>query len=167
MDLADAHTDPSGGVVLWNPKYLYNLGGTVRAAACFGSDFVLWTGSRIELDTERLPRELRMKEYASVKVTHTSSRPFDLVPKGFVPVCVEILPTAESLTHFQHPDRAVYVFGPEDGEVPQVIRRFCHRFVSIPSDHCLNLSAAVNVVLAHRRMQRSNHVSIRLQERLK
>lgn len=32
--------------------------------------------------------------------------------------------------------------------------RHCHRFLYIPSAHCLNLSAAVNVVLSHRRMQR-------------
>ena len=38
----------------------------------------------------------------------------------------------------------------------------CHRFVRIPSEVCLNLAAAVNVVLADRRMkairdsQRSN-----------
>jgi tRNA C32,U32 (ribose-2'-O)-methylase TrmJ len=30
----------------------------------------------------------------------------------------------------------------------------CHRFVHIPAHFCLNLSAAVNVVLAHRLMTR-------------
>ena len=42
------------------------------------------------------------------------------------------------------------MFGPEDGKVPKVIRRLCHRFVHIPAHFCLNLNAAVNVVLAHR-----------------
>jgi hypothetical protein len=32
--------------------------------------------------------------------------------------------------------------------------RHCHRFVFIPSAHCLNLAAAVNIVLSHRRMTR-------------
>jgi hypothetical protein len=35
-----------------------------------------------------------------------------------------------------------------------VARRFCHRFLIIPSDHCLNLAAAVSCVLMHRRIQR-------------
>jgi tRNA C32,U32 (ribose-2'-O)-methylase TrmJ len=34
------------------------------------------------------------------------------------------------------------------------MRRLCHRFVHIPAHFCLNLSAAVNVVLAHRLMSR-------------
>ncbi|HKE32441.1 MAG TPA: hypothetical protein VKD65_12005, partial [Candidatus Angelobacter sp.] len=38
--------------------------------------------------------------------------------------------------------------------VTQVIRRLCHRFVHIPAHFCLNLSVAVNVVLAHRLMSR-------------
>jgi tRNA(Leu) C34 or U34 (ribose-2'-O)-methylase TrmL len=42
------------------------------------------------------------------------------------------------------------VFGPEDGHVPKGVRGACHRFVTIPSDGCLNLAAAVNVVLYDR-----------------
>jgi tRNA(Leu) C34 or U34 (ribose-2'-O)-methylase TrmL len=42
------------------------------------------------------------------------------------------------------------VFGPEDGHVPKGIRTACHRFVTIPSHGCLNLAAAVNVVLYDR-----------------
>jgi tRNA(Leu) C34 or U34 (ribose-2'-O)-methylase TrmL len=51
---------------------------------------------------------------------------------------------------FQHPDNAVYVFGPEDGSIPQVLRRHCHRFVKIPAKHCTNLAAAVYIVLYDR-----------------
>jgi len=65
-------------------------------------------------------------------------------------VCIEIHPDSIALPDFVHPDNAVYVFGPEDGSVPQVIRRLCFSFVHIPSFHCLNLSAAVNVVLYDR-----------------
>jgi hypothetical protein len=35
-----------------------------------------------------------------------------------------------------------------------LVRRLCHRFVHIPAHFCLNLSAAVNVVLAHRLISR-------------
>jgi hypothetical protein len=59
-----------------------------------------------------------------------------------------VFENSEPLTLFEHLDDAVYVFG------PQVIRRLCHRFVHIPAHFCLNLSAAVNVVLAHRLMSR-------------
>jgi len=141
------------GVVLIDPKFSHNVGATIRACSCFGIESLVWTGSRIELSKyERLPREERMKGYKSVQFS-SHQRPFDLFA-DFTPVCVEVHEQSEPLTTFEHPEDGVYIFGPEDGSVPQVIRRLCHRFVHIPAHHCLNLSAAVNVVLAHRLMSR-------------
>jgi len=141
------------GVVLINPKFSHNVGATIRACSCFGVESMVWTGSRIDLSKyTRLPREERMKGYKCVQfVNH--QRPFVLFEE-FTPVCVEVYENSEPLTTFDHPENAVYMFGPEDGRVPQVVRRLCHRFVHIPSHFCLNLSAAVNVVLAHRLMSR-------------
>lgn len=69
-------------------------------------------------------------------------------------MAVELLPAAQSLVDFEHPEDALYVFGPEDGGLPKPIRLACHRFVFIPTHHCLNLAAAVNVVLYDRRLKR-------------
>ena len=141
------------GVILINPKYSHNVGGAVRACSCFGVESLVWTGSRIQLSQyERLPREERMKGYKSVQFRN-DDRPLDLFA-GCTPVCVEVHDQSEPLTFFEHPENAVYLFGPEDGSVPQVIRRLCHRFVHIPAHFCLNLSAAVNVILVHRLMSR-------------
>ena len=141
------------GIVLIDPKFPHNVGATIRACSCFGVQSFVWTGSRIDVSKyDRLPREERMKGYKSVQfVNH--ERPFELF-EDVTPVCVEVYENSEPLTTFVHPENALYVFGPEDGKVPQVIRRLCHRFVHIPSHFCLNLSAAVNVVLAHRLMSR-------------
>ena len=141
------------GVVLIDPKYPHNVGATIRACSCFGVDSLVWTGSRIQFSMyERLPREERMKGYRRVQfINH--QRPLALF-RDCTPVCVEVFENSEPLTTFEHPENAVYVFGPEDGNIPQVIRRLCHRFVHIPAHFCLNLSAAVNVVLAHRIMSR-------------
>src|SRR5262249_34036115 len=80
---------------------------------------------------------------------------FDRFPsRGVTPVAVELLPTAQPLTSFEHPEDALYVFGPEDGGLPKAVRLLCHRFVFIPTHHCLNLAAAVNVVLYDRRLKR-------------
>jgi hypothetical protein len=81
-----------------------------------------------------------------------NDRPFDLFPEA-TPVCIEVLESAECLTTFTHPTNPIYVFGPEDGSVPPVIRRHCHKFVYIPAYHCLNLSAA-DVVLYDRMAKR-------------
>jgi tRNA(Leu) C34 or U34 (ribose-2'-O)-methylase TrmL len=77
------------------------------------------------------------------------NRPFDYF-EGFTPVAVELKEGAEYLPDFVHPEKAVYVFGPEDGGIRRVDYLQCHRFVRIPSRHCLNLAAAVNLVLYDR-----------------
>jgi tRNA(Leu) C34 or U34 (ribose-2'-O)-methylase TrmL len=86
-------------------------------------------------------------------------RPLDAFPEDVTPVAVEVLDSAESLPTFIHPLGAVYVFGPEDGELPKGVRNACHRFVTIPSDGCLNLAAAVNVVLYDRMIKSVYNVS--------
>jgi tRNA(Leu) C34 or U34 (ribose-2'-O)-methylase TrmL len=140
-------------VVLINPKSPHNVGKALRAASIFGARSLVWTGTRVDLSQYgRLPRGERMKGYASVEF-RVDDRPFDLFPTA-TPVCVELLETAECLTTFTHPVDPVYVFGPEDGSVPPVIRRHCHKFVYIPAYHCLNLSAAVDVVLYDRMAKR-------------
>ena len=144
------------GLILVNAKYVHNVAAAIRAASCFDVTRLVWTGSRVDPDLlKRLPREERMKGYKDVLWTHdTKDKPFNLFTEDVVPVCVELLENSEPLTTFDHPSNAVYVFGPEDGGVPQVLRRFCHRFVHIQSNHCLNLSAAVNVILHDRKAKR-------------
>ena len=143
-------------VVLINPNFSHNVGAALRGCSCFDVKQLWWTGSRVKIDPqkgERLGREERMKGYRDVAwINH--DRPFDQFSDDAVPVVVELLPSSEPLTTFTHPENAIYVFGPEDGDVPQSIRTLAHRFVFIPSRHCLNLSAAVNVVLADRMMKR-------------
>ena len=141
-------------VIIIDPKYPHNVAAAIRACACFEVKSLVWTGERVDpAKYRRLPREERMKGYKQVDFRR-DERPFELLPKDCVPVCVEVFDSSEPLTTFEHPENAVYVFGPEDGRVPQVIRRLCHRFVHIPAHFCLNLSAAINVVLAHRLMSR-------------
>lgn len=141
-------------VILQRVKYPHNLAAAIRAAACFGADHVFYTGNRFEFkDGDRLPREERMKGYRSVEFEKTE-RPFDKLPRGARTVCIELTPTSMPLTYYQHyAGPTAYVFGPEDGSVGQSFRGLCHEFVYIPAYHCLNLAAAINVVLAHRAMQ--------------
>ena len=139
-------------VCLINPKYKANVGAIQRAASCFDIHQVWYTGNRIQLeDGERLPREERMKGYKNVDLIQYDY-PFDHF-KDATPVAIELLPGSECLLDFEHPDNALYVFGPEDGSIGQVSRRFCHRFVKIPTLHCTNLAAAVYIVLYDRALK--------------
>lgn len=62
-------------------------------------------------------------------------------------------PNAENLLFFEHPDKVAYVFGPEDDSLTRDVLQLCHRFVFIPTHYCLNLAAAINVVLYDRRVK--------------
>lgn len=144
-------------IVLDDPKYDHNVAQVIRAASNFGLRQVWWTGNRVAFRdptgvAKRLPREERMADYEDIAYIQYDY-PFDQFP-GAAVVGVELVPGAQNLVDFVHPENAVYVFGPEDGNIHQVTRRFCHQFVQIPSKHCLNLHAAVNVVLYDRSVKR-------------
>jgi tRNA(Leu) C34 or U34 (ribose-2'-O)-methylase TrmL len=144
-------------VALIDPKYPHNVGAALRACSCWGVGQLWWTGKRVALSVprgERLPREERMKGFRDVEIVR-DDRVFDRFESSAVtPVAVELRPQSESLVNFEHPEDAMYVFGPEDGSLPKTVRLLCHRFVVIPTHHCLNLAAAVNVVLYDRRLKR-------------
>lgn len=94
-----------------------------------------------------------MKQYEDVEIRHYD-KPLEQFPRGVVPVCVEIVEGATQIHEFEHPENAVYVFGPEDGGVPSVVKAHCHRYVVLPTKHCLNLASAVNCLLMHRVLDR-------------
>jgi len=138
-------------ILLVSPKYARNIGTTVRAASCYGIKQVWYTGDRVELDEKsgkRLPREERMKGFADVEIIQ-NDYPFDQF-EDVTPVAIEVRPNSEPLFTFEHPKNALYVFGPEDGQIPKTILPYCHRFIVINTRHCLNLATAVATVLYDR-----------------
>ncbi len=150
-------------VMLCNPKYPHNVAATLRACAIFDVGQLWFTGDRVietimgmssKKGKARIPREERMRDYKTVKMFN-HDRPLELFGKNCTPIAVEFRENSERLPDFQHPDDAVYLFGPEDGSVPGVLLQHCHRFLIIPSKirTPLNLGAAVNVILAHRYSQ--------------
>ena len=145
MDGKDGKERRKPAVVLIDPKYPHNVAAAIRACSCFGVEQLFWTGHRVRLESfTRLPREERMKGYKEV-TWKNEQRPFGVLLG--TPVCVEIGKGSTPLPSFVHPQDAIYVFGPEDGGVPGQVRRYCHHFTYISARHCLNLAAALNVIL--------------------
>src|SRR5690606_30290164 len=67
-----------------------------------------------------------------------------------VPVAVDLLEGATPLCEYTHPERAFYIFGPEDGTLGKAVTSWCRDVVYIPTNYCMNLAATVNVVLYDR-----------------
>jgi tRNA(Leu) C34 or U34 (ribose-2'-O)-methylase TrmL len=140
-------------VVLINPRFAHNVGMVLRLASCYGLSQLWYTGDRVKLDLDkktRLPREERMKGYRDVTI-YNFDRPLEQFQDA-VPVAVEVRANSERLPQFEHPQNAVYVFGPEDGSLPPAVLAKCHRFVIIPThrNYCLNLATAVSTLLYDR-----------------
>jgi tRNA(Leu) C34 or U34 (ribose-2'-O)-methylase TrmL len=78
----------------------------------------------------------------------------DAIPYDCVPVAVDLLDGARSMQTYTHPERAFYIFGPEDGTLGRAVTEWCRDVIYIPTAHCMNLAATVNVVLYDRMVKR-------------
>lgn len=131
------------GIGLVAPKNEHNVGGVFRAAHCYGAGLILLQAPRFRHWATNVTRA--EKHIPTIVGPIQEHRPYDCPM-----VVVEIVEGAVSLPAFQHPERALYVFGPEDGSVPREIVDRAQHVVSIPTRHCMNLAATANVVLYDR-----------------
>jgi len=133
---------------LYHPKSPENVGSVLRAAHCYNAALVAIAGKRFKrscTDTTSAWRHIPLLEVTSLE---------DAIPFATVPVAVELIPGASDLTTYVHPDRAFYIFGPEDGSLGKEVTSWCRDIVYIPTRYCMNLAATVNVVLYDRMIKR-------------
>ena len=135
-----------------NPKSGDNVGGALRAAGVFGAAMVVISGER-KKNFIRHPTDA-IKAYSYIP-TLLVDDVFDALPYNCVPIAVDILEGATSLPKFAHPVRAFYIFGGEDNTLGKRITDRCAHKVVIPSRHCLNLAASINVVLYDRQAKKT------------
>lgn len=132
---------------LHNPKTDVNVGGVLRAIHVYGAKLCVIGGSRNA--RVRYPTDT-MKAYRHVPVLRVP-KILDCTPFDCVPVAVDLIEGATPLPEFEHPERAFYVFGPEDGTIPRSISDACAHRVYVPMETgCMNLAATVNVILYDR-----------------
>jgi tRNA(Leu) C34 or U34 (ribose-2'-O)-methylase TrmL len=139
---------------LFNPKSPENVGSIMRAAGCYGVSSVFYTGTRYDrakdfiTDTKKVHQDIPLINIDDLR---------KILPLGCTPVAVELVDDARALPTYTHPDRALYIFGPEDGSLQQEILDWCGgEVVYIPTQGCMNLAATVNVVL-YDRMAKGNN----------
>jgi tRNA(Leu) C34 or U34 (ribose-2'-O)-methylase TrmL len=142
------------GIGLHLPKCAANVGSVLRAAWCWDASFIAITGKRYKkssVDT--------MATYRHKPLFHVDDLK-SIIPYDCESIAVEINENATNLIDFVHPERAFYVFGPEDGSLEAKQFGWCDRVVCIPAG-CLNLAASVNVLLYDRRFKQRDKPTIR------
>jgi tRNA(Leu) C34 or U34 (ribose-2'-O)-methylase TrmL len=127
-----------------------NLGGVLRAAGCYDASMVMVSGGRMgryATDTMRAYKHLPCLEVDDLLAS---------VPYGATPVVVELTDGSRDIVNYVHPESAFYIFGPEDGSVRKEIVDRVQHVIQIPTRHCMNLAATVNVVLYDRLAKRGS-----------
>lgn len=135
---------------LHQPKTTENVGSALRAAWLYDAAMIVTTGNRYKpvcTDT--------MKSYRHIPLIQTDDL-FSALPYNCVPIAVDLLEDAQPLPSYKHPERAFYIFGPEDGTLGKKITSCCRDKIYIPIKSCMNLAATVNVVLYDRLVKHSN-----------
>lgn len=134
---------------LHRPKNHHNIGGVLRAAHCYRSAMVAISGDRSQASKViHSPANVTKGERHIPVLRGDDLR--DLIPFDCVPVAVDLVSDAIELQNYQHPTRAFYIFGPEDGTLGEGVLSWCRDRVMIPTRFCMNLAATVNVVLYDR-----------------
>ncbi len=131
---------------LCRPKTPENVGSVIRAAHVYRAAMVAVSPEQPRFGRTRTDTQ---KGYRHIPVL-TVDDLHSVIPFDCVPVAVELVDGARSLVTYKHPERAFYVFGPEDGTLGRQVLDWCRDVVYIPTAHCMNLAACVNVVLYDR-----------------
>lgn len=129
---------------LYSPKFNVNVGGAMRAAACYEASLIVIAPRR---KVKYITDTTKIWRHTPTLVTKDL---FSVIPYNCVPVAIEFIEDSKSLINYVHPERAYYIFGPEDGTLGKEYRKKCRDTVYIPTKYCMNLAATVNVVLYDR-----------------
>ena len=135
------------GVAAYSPKTKENVGTLWRSANIFGAAFISIVAGRYfkqASDTMQTHRHVPLYEH------DTFDDFFAHLPHDCQLLGVELCDGARDLVSYRHPERAVYLLGPEDGSLPPAVLKRCHQRLIIPGTHCLNLAVAGSIVLYDR-----------------
>lgn len=132
-----------------------NVGNLLRSAHSFGASFFFTVNPTVDVrgmrdsDTSGAFGHLPFYNFETVN---------DLIlPRGASLVAIELLEDSVELPSFRHPQQAVYVLGPELGNVsPEMLARCDHK-IKIPMKFCVNVGVAGALVMYDRLISMGRH----------
>lgn len=129
---------------LVNPKTPANVGGVSRAMGCYDAALLVISGARFKHWPTDTTQQWKHRPVIHCEDMH------EAIPFDCVPVAVDLIEGATPLHTYKHPERAFYIFGPEDSTIGARIHSWCRDVVYVPTSGCMNLAATVNVILYDR-----------------
>lgn len=137
-----------GCIALDRPTDGVNVGHALRAALGFSARMVILGAPDPKINVRKLSTDPG-RTYRHVPILEVDDI-FDAMPKDCTPVAIEITDDAVDLANYVHPERACYIFGPENGSVSPELLEKCAQVVKIPTTMSLNLGMTVNIVMYDR-----------------
>ncbi len=132
------------GIGLENSKHAVNLGTLWRTAYNLRANFIFTINQRYKSqksDTVKAWRHLPFYEYQTVEQFKES------IPRECSVIGVELATNARPINNFVHPERAIYLLGPEDGSISPAALSLCRSVIYIPTELCLNVTMAGGIVM--------------------
>lgn len=126
----------------------HNMGNLLRTSYAFGASYFFTinaTYSKKELresDTSGATSSLPVYDYDSVDDFN--------IPHRAKLVGVELTDDAIDLPNFKHPRQAIYILGPEGGNLDQRLLEKCDYTIKIPMRFCVNVGVAGAIVMYDR-----------------
>ncbi|MEE8046347.1 MAG: TrmH family RNA methyltransferase [Dehalococcoidia bacterium] len=135
-------------IALDRPNHGVNVGHTLRAALGFSARMVILGDKDPDINVRKLSTDPG-RAYRHVPILEVPDI-FDAMPNDCTPIAIELTDDAIDLTTFVHPERACYIFGPENGSISPELLEKCQQVVKIPTTTSLNLGMTVNIVMYDR-----------------
>lgn len=125
-----------------------NVGSLLRSAHAFGASFFFTVAPVV--DVEGMLRSDTSDAFGHIPFYNFDSPAELLLPRQTSLVAVELIEDSVDLPSFRHPQRAVYVLGPEKGNVSDAMLARCDHVIKIPMKFCVNVGVAGAIVMYDR-----------------
>ena len=125
-----------------------NVGNLLRSAHSFGASFFFTVDPVV--DVEGMRDSDTSDAFGHIPFYNFKSPADLLLPRQTALVAVELIEDSVDLPSFRHPQQAVYVLGPEKGNVSDAMLARCDHVIKIPMKFCVNVGVAGAIVMYDR-----------------
>lgn len=125
-----------------------NVGSLLRTSHAFGASFFFTVGTSV--DVQEMGASDTSGAFGHIPFYDFKDADSLLLPSNTALIAVELIEGAVDLPSFRHPLRAVYVLGPEKGNVSDAMLKRCDHVIKIPMKFCVNVGVAGALVMYDR-----------------